>query len=298
MATKIELIKELRKSTQASVMDCKQALEKNNDDFEKAVKWLRENGIVKSTKKLNKVASEGIIVLKSNLHKAIMVEINSQTDFVAKNQELKEFSDLMLEKIFEKVNPKTELVEIEKIQINNDEKVSEKLALIASKTDEKIVLRRVVVFETKTNQIFTYLHANKRIGVIIEIQGKLNEDDGKHLAMHIAANSPQFIDQSDVNQTWLQNERNIIRSQAELEVKENSKKAIFLEKTIEGRVNKLLIDTCLINQKYLIDETKTIGQFLKEKQAKVLKFIRYEVGEGIIKETVDFVSEVNAQIKQ
>ncbi|ALA39653.1 translation elongation factor Ts [Mycoplasmoides pneumoniae] len=298
MATKIELIKELRKTTQASIMDCKKALEQNNDDLEKAIKWLRENGIVKSAKKLGKVAADGCIVLHSDHHKAVMVEINSQTDFVARSQELTDFAQLMISEVFKKATPTTTIEEVTQYELQGKEKVAERLALVASKTDEKIVLRRLMVFESKTNHIFSYLHANKRIGVILEVEGKFDEQDGKHLAMHIAANSPQFIDQDNVDQTWLANETSIIKSQAKLEVQDNPKKAAFLDKTIAGRVNKLLIDICLVNQKYLVDESKTVGQFLKEKNSKVIHFVRFEVGEGIVKEAVDFASEVSAQMKK
>lgn len=305
MTNQSELIKQLRAMTQAGFMDCKKALENCNNVLDEAVKWLRENGITKAAKKIDSVAAEGIISIHANEKAAVMVEINSQTDFVTKNQMFMDFAKELTKVLFE-----TKSIELDKVKNlklpSSNQTVADTEIDLTAKIGEKISVRRIVYLEAKENEsIGHYLHANNRIGVIL-LTSSTSADNLKHLAMHIAANSPKFINAQDVDKKWLENEREVILSQIKIDetVKQKiekapeDKKQDLLNKIIDGRVNKLLSESCLYSQTYLVDPSLKVADFLSKNKINVLKMIRYEVGEGIEKKETDFAAEVQAQMKR
>lgn len=305
MANQNELIKELRSMTQAGFMDCKKALDNCNNDIDAAVKWLRENGIAKAAKKVDSVASEGIIALKSTNNKVVIAEINSQTDFVSKNELFLSFVNDLLDTLIstdlEDVN------QIKELKLSTTKTVAETEIELTAKIGEKISLRRVANISCSSDQtIGSYLHANKRIGVALLVSKTDDAELVKHLAMHVAASNPKFISKATVDQNWLASERQVIEGQiqtddavkAKLEKVPSDKQKDLMDKIMEGRINKLLVESCLELQSYLIDSSITVGDLLKKHNLSVQKMIRFEVGEGIEKKVDNFAEEVKAQMKK
>lgn len=305
MANQSELIKQLRSMTQAGFMDCKKALDNSNNDLDAAVKWLRENGIAKAAKKVDSIASEGIIALKAEGNKAVMMEINSQTDFVSKNEMFLQFvSDLSSSLVKSEL---TDVNQVKEMKLASGKTVNEMEIELTATIGEKISLRRLVNITANDNQsVGTYLHANKRIGVILLLSKQDNHDLIKHLAMHIAASNPKFISKASVDQNWLNSERQVIQAQietddqvkAKLEKAPADKQKDLLDKILEGRINKLLVESCLESQPYLIDNSMTVGDLLKKHNVQVEQMIRFEVGEGIEKKVDNFADEVKAQMQK
>ncbi|WP_033159648.1 translation elongation factor Ts [Mycoplasmoides alvi] len=305
MASQTDLIKQLRVMTQAGFMDCKKALDNTNNDLDLAVKWLRENGIAKAAKKVDSVAAEGIIAIHANDEKALMVEINSQTDFVSKNELFLEYVNNLTDSLF--ATSSSDVKEAKSLKLKTGKTIDETQVELTATIGEKISLRRIenISVNSTNESIGTYLHANKRIGVIIVTSKSENNDVIKHLAMHIAANNPKFINKDNVDSIWLQSEKELIETQVQADdaVKEKinkapeNKKHDLLKTIIEGRVNKLLVESCLESQPYLIDSSKKVGEILKELNLSVKKFVRFEVGEGIDKKISNFAEEVQSQMK-
>ena len=305
MANQSELIKQLRSMTQAGFMDCKKALDNSNNDLDAAVKWLRENGIAKAAKKVDSIASEGIIALKAEGNKAVMMEINSQTDFVSKNEMFLQFvSDLSSSLVKSEL---TDVNQVKEMKLASGKTVNEMEIELTATIGEKISLRRLVNITANDNQsVGTYLHANKRIGVILLLSKQDDQDFIKHLAMHIAASNPKFISKASVDQNWLNSERQVIQAQietddqvkAKLEKAPADKQKDLLDKILEGRINKLLVESCLESQPYLIDNSMTVGDLLKKHNVQVEQMIRFEVGEGIEKKFDNFADEVKAQMQK
>ena len=305
MANQSELIKQLRSMTQAGFMDCKKALDNSNNDLDAAVKWLRENGIAKAAKKVDSIASEGIIALKAEGNQAVMMEINSQTDFVSKNEMFLQFvSDLSSSLVKSEL---TDVNQVEEMKLASGKTVNEMEIELTATIGEKISLRRLVNITANDNQsVGTYLHANKRIGVILLLSKQDDQDFVKHLAMHIAASNPKFISKASVDQNWLNSERQVIQAQietddqvkAKLEKAPADKQKDLLDKILEGRINKLLVESCLESQPYLIDNSMTVGDLLKKHNVQVEQMIRFEVGEGIEKKVDNFADEVKAQMQK
>lgn len=276
-AVTIDLIKALRERTGAGIMDCKRALTENDGDIEKAVDYLREKGTIKAAKKASRIAAEGLTNIKicDKCGHAVIVEVNCETDFVSSSDKfhklVSEVTDILLEK-----QPK-DLEEAKALTANlfTDATVA---------MGEKFDLRRFEVIAKKPEEGFcSYIHMGGKISVLA-ILSKADDELAKPLAMHIAANNPLYIDLSDVPADARAREKAI----AETEVKNDPKllnkpdnvKAMIVEK----KVDKTLSTSCLALQDYLMDESKTVGQVLKEKGLKIVSFIRYQVGEGIVKD--------------
>lgn len=304
MNNQTDLIKQLRAMTQAGFMDCKKALDNTNNDLDAAVKWLRENGIAKAAKKVDNVAAEGIIAIKSDNHKAVMVEINSQTDFVSKNEMFLSYVSNLNDALFS--NNLEDIEEVKNLKLSTNKTVDETQVELTATIGEKISLRRIANVTVNSDEtIGTYLHANNRIGVILLVSQTDNSEIVKHLAMHVAANNPKFINKDNVDQTWLESEKEVIQNQVQADdlVKEKinkapeDKKHDLLKTIIDGRINKLLVESCLESQPYLVDSSKKVFDVLKENNLVVKKFIRFEVGEGIDKKITNFAEEVKSQMK-
>ena len=290
--TKSELIKKLRDMTQAGVMDAKKALDENQDNLDKAVQWLKERGIAKAAKKAGAIAADGIVDIVIHGNYAAMFEINSQTDFVAKNEHFINLVSQIKLKISE-FKP-TAVDEVYKIKLDNGSTVEEEMKQLIAKIGENIVLRRLVVVEKKDNESFaSYRHSNSKIGVLLLLStNNVDPEVGKNIAMHAAAMNPRFLNKTQVNSDWLENEKKALRAQT---IKEG-KPADRIEAIVNGRVNKVLAENCLCEQTYVKDPSKTVAQYAKQHNCDILTYIRFEVGEGIEKKEVNFAEEVAAQM--
>ena len=285
----IDLIKVLRDRTGAGLMDCKGALLANDLDLDKASDWLREKGLAKAAKKADRIAAEGLAlaVVCPKCGKTVVLEVNCETDFVAKGDAFREFVE-NIAKIILKEEPKD--VEAAKAL------TTELFADATVKMGEKFDLRRFTILPKENNVIATYIHMGGKIAVAVVLD-KAEDDFAKQLAMHIAANNPQYITVDEVPADVREHELNVQREAAKNDEKLANKPAQVLDKILEGKINKYFAEMTLEAQPFLMDDSKTVGQVLKEKGVKVLKFVRYQVGEGIEKRKDDFASEVMSQAK-
>lgn len=289
----IEDIKKLREITSAGLMEVKKALDNAQGNFDKAIKWLRENGLAKAAKKADRIAAEGAIFILNIKNKIIILELNSETDFVAQNKFFLEFGNKLANYIADS-NLKNNELENFKEKIFDKEKISEKIAFLSAKLGEKINLRRFYVLDLKDYQIGSYLHVNKKIGVIV-VAKNVDQDLLKDIAMQIAAMSPEYLNLNEIPAAKKAEEYQIAKKDLKNTL-ENKPKEIQ-EKIINGRVNKILSDIVLEEQSFVKDNSKKIKQLLR-KDAKLITFIRYEVGEGIDKKVENFKDEVMKQIKK
>ncbi|CRX37297.1 / tsf / Elongation factor Ts /:172762 Forward [Candidatus Hepatoplasma crinochetorum] len=289
----IEDIKKLREITSAGLMEVKKALDNAQGNFDKAIKWLRENGLAKAAKKADRIAAEGAIFILNIKNKIIILELNSETDFVAQNKFFLEFGNKLANYIADS-NLKNNELENFKEKIFDKEKISEKIAFLSAKLGEKINLRRFYVLDLKDYQIGSYLHVNKKIGVIV-VAKNVDQDLLKDIAMQIAAMNPEYLNLNEIPAAKKEEEYQIAKKDLKNTL-ENKPKEIQ-EKIINGRVNKILSDIVLEEQSFVKDNSKKIKQLLR-KDAKLITFIRYEVGEGIEKKVENFKDEVMKQIKK
>ena len=286
------LVKELRDKSGAGMLDCKKALEASNGDINAAMDYLREKGIAKAAKKSDRIAAEGIasVLIKGN--DAVILEINSETDFVAKNEEFKTLVDTILETLVSS-NAKTldEALELK----NGNSTIKE---LIVSKTatiGEKLSLRRFSKITKQDNESFgSYIHMGGRIAVLTLIEGA-NEEIAKDVAMHAAAMRPLYLKSSEVPTDVLEKEKTIIREQLINEGKPEDK----IENILVGKVRKYYEEVCLEDQIYVKAENKeTVSKFVQNNGGKIINMIRYEVGEGMEKKEENFAEEVAAQLNK
>jgi elongation factor Ts len=286
-----QLIKTLRDMTGAGMLDCKKALEETNGNIEKAVDYLREKGIAKAAKKADRIAAEGLCEVRVSGDHALLFELNSETDFVSKNEQFLTLIDTVGSALIQSSVSNTE----EALEFNVDGKTIDTWIKEASaKIGEKFNLRRVTRFTKSSKQTFgMYKHMGGRIAALVLLEGG---DDvvAKDIAMHIAAQKPQFLDQSQVDPETLAHEKHILTQIALQE----GKPANIVEKMIVGRVQKFLKDICLVDQPFVKDPDQTVSQYALSKQAKIISFKRLEVGEGIEKKAEDFAEEVKKQVAQ
>lgn len=281
------LVKELREITGAGMMDCKKALVECEGDKDKAIDYLREKGIAKAAKKAGRIASEGVVAAASDGKTACIVEINSETDFVAKNENFL----ALVKKIAEHIvacKP-ADMDALNASQIDG-KTVAEVMTEAVASIGEKLSLRRFEVYTTEDGQLATYIHMGGKIGVIVELSGG-DATLGKDVAMQIAAAKPQCIGREDVDQEALAHEREVLRKQA----LEEGKPEKIVEKMVDGRINKYYKEVCLVEQEFVKDSDKTIKDILAG--VEVRRFARFEMGEGLEKKNEDFAAEVAAQMK-
>ena len=281
------LVKELRERTGAGMMDCKAALSDARGDIEIAIEVMRKSGAAKAAKKAGRIAAEGIISIKLNENDIVILEVNCETDFVTKDESFLSFVDSVIQVISN--NNVSDVDELLKLNSGN-QTIEEANQQLIAKIGEKITIRRFQKASIK-NQTGTYLHGI-RIGVIVEIKGG-SEELAKDIAMHIAASRPLFINEDQVSQEILDKQKEIYTAQAQ----ESGKPADIVEKMIEGRLKKFIKEITLLGQPFVKDPEKSIEKILKSSNAKVLSFIRYEVGEGIEKRADNFAEEVMSQAK-
>ena len=283
-------IKKLREITDAGMMDCKQALAATDGDMDKAQEWLRKKGLGAAAKKAGKVAAEGVVAVKVEGNKAIIVEINSQTDFVAKNDKFQEFVNEVLEYVI--ANDFDTVEELNAGTING-EPFADYLALKIATIGENLIVRRYAKIVTD-GSLGSYVHANSRVAVIVASNASEQEEKLKNIAMHAAAMNPKYLNEATVPADIIEKEKEIAREQL---IKEGKPEAI-LEKILPGKIKRFLQDNTLENQKFVMDDKVTVGQYLSSdnKDAKLTDFIRLEVGEGIEKVEEDFAAEVAKQM--
>lgn len=290
--TLIDLIKILRDRSGAGLMDCKAALLNNDSDLEKASDWLREKGLAKAAKKADRIAAEGLALAKTceKCGRTVVLEVNCETDFVAKGDAFRQLVDDVAGVILKKEPANVEEAKALTTDLFTDATV---------KMGEKFDLRRfTLINKTENLFIYSYIHMGGKIAVAVV----LDKDDaelGKGLAMHIAANNPSYLTTADIAADAIEHETKI-----QLEAAKNDEKLIgkpeeMLRKIIGGKVNKYFSEMVLVEQPYLMDveSSKKVGQILAEKKVKILKYVRYQVGEGIEKRQDDFACEVMSQIK-
>mgnify|MGYP001742000057 FL=1 len=284
------LVKELRERTGAGMMDCKKALTQTDGNIDAAIDYLRENGIAKAAKKADRIAAEGLSYIEVKGNKAVILEINSETDFVAKNEKFVALVKNVAEAILA-AEPATleEALQVEAQGGTVEAVINEGIATIG----EKLSLRRFeVVTKSDADAFGAYSHMGGRIGVLTLIEGSTDEEAAKDVAMHIAALAPKYLDESEVPADVLEHEKKVLTEQALNE----GKPANIVEKMIVGRINKFLEEITVVKQKFVKDDSFTVEKFVASKGGKLAKFVRYEVGEGIEKKEDNFAEEVMSQV--
>lgn len=284
-----QLVKELREMTGAGMMDCKKALVATNGDLEAAVVWLRENGIMKAQKKAERIAAEGVCAFVVEGNRAVIYEVNSETDFVARNEKFLNLVNNIGQAIVQ--SSLTTAEGVLDVKLGN-EAVNEMLVNGTATIGEKLSLRRVTIVEKNDNQIFgTYSHMNGKIAVLSVVEGN-NEEVAKDVCMHVAAMNPKYLDRNSVDAEFLQKETEILRH----ETLNEGKPEKIVDKIVEGKVQKLLKSICLVDQEFVKNPDVTVEQYAKQNNSKIISFIRLEVGEGIEKKVDDFAAEVMAAV--
>ena len=282
-------VKELREKTGAGMLDCKKALEATEGNMEKAIDWLREKGISKAAKKEGRVAAEGVCQILVDGNNAIIMEVNSETDFVAKNEEFTKFVDYLAEIIL-----KNDFIDTEEVlnYVDGGEIINDKLIAIISKIGEKISFRRFVKVVKNDNEVFgSYKHMGGRIGTLVVLEGT-NEEVARDVAMHAAAMNPTAITRDEVPAELVEHEAHVIKEQ----VMQEGKPAEIAEKMVAGRLNKFYKEICLEEQAFVKDSSLTVLDYVKNNGSKIVSMTRFEVGEGIEKKEEDFAAEVMSQV--
>lgn len=283
------LVKELRESTGAGMLDCKKALEATNGNMEDAITWLREKGISKAAKKADRIAAEGLASVLINGNEAVIVEVNSETDFVAKNEEFTSLVDSISKAIIAS-NPST-VEEVLKLEVDG-ETVEQLIINKTAKIGEKLSLRRFEKITKQDNQVFgSYLHMGGKIAVLT-VLSDTNADVAKDVAMHAAAMRPVVVRRSELAEDTVNKEREILKEQAMNE----GKPAEIAEKMVEGRLLKFYQESCLEEQAFIKDDSMNVATYVKNNGGTIDKMIRFEVGEGMEKREENFADEVAKQM--
>ena len=273
-------VKELRERTGLGMMDCKNALVQSSGDMDLAIETLRKSSGMKAAKKAGRIAADGIISSRVGNGIGVIVEVNCETDFAAKNQDFLAFADSVTQRVFEGRISNLESIDFEDVR----EKLVQKIG-------ENITIRRSEIIEDADASISNYIHGNKKIGVLLAVSGgdyALAQD----IAMHIAAMNPLVVSPEQVSAELVEKEREIYRAQAE----ESGKPQEIVEKMVDGRVRKYLAEISLTEQPFVKDSEKKVGDLCSSSGAKIIRFVRYEVGEGIDKDEDDFAAEVQRQL--
>ena len=289
-----KMVKELREMTGAGMMDCKKALQENEGNFDKAIDYLREKGMAKAVKKAGRVAAEGLVFdgVTEDHKTAVVIEFNAETDFVAKNDEFKNFGKLLVETAL--TSPVSTVEELKAAKLADGSTVEEKLIALIAKIGENMNIRRMEKVTT-TGFVTTYNHLGGKLGVIVEMSAEMTPERlerAKGIAMHVAAMNPTFLNSAEVTPEVLEHEKEIARKQLEME----GKPAKIIENILVGKMRKFYEENCLVDQIYVKAEDKeTVAKFAGDMT--VLSFTRFKVGDGIEKKVEDFAAEVAAQIK-
>jgi len=286
MAVSAAMVKELRERTGLGMMECKKALNEANGDIELAIEELRKSSGMKVAKKAGRTAADGVVATKvaEDGSYAVVVEVNSETDFVARDEGFLSFVDLVANKAFAEKQDDVAALMAGELEVARE--------ALVQKIGENISVRRIQVLSAEAGVVDSYVHSNNRIAVLVALKGG-DAELARDVAMHVAAVNPRVAKQSDMPEEEVAKEREIFTAQAQ----ESGKPAEIIEKMIEGRIRKFLSENALVDQAFVKDPEQTVGKLLKNAGADIQTYIRFEVGEGIEKEEVDFAAEVAAQLK-
>ena len=269
-------VKNLREKTGAGMLDCKKALDETKGNIEEAINWLREKGISKALKKAERIAAEGLSEAVSNDTNAVIIEVNCETDFVARNEEFKTLINTIANAILN--NEVKTMEDANKLVVDN-ETIEEKIVAFTAKIGEKISFRRFEkLAKTESQEFGIYSHMGGKITSVVVIEGN-NHEVAKDIAMHVAAMNPSYLVSSDIPEDVLNKEREIIKEQSMNE----GKPAEIAEKMVEGRIRKFFKEVCLVEQEFIKDPSLSVGNYAKNNNCSIVKMVRYEVGEGIEK---------------
>ena len=280
MAITAAQVKELREKTGAGMMDCKKALTECEGDIAKAVDWLREKGIAKSAKKEGRIAAEGLTRVAVSGNTAVLFEVNSETDFVSKNEQFLGLMDTLQEAI-----------------LANKPATTEEALNVQTADGEKISFRRVAVVEKADDEIFgSYMHMGGSISAVVVVKGTQDATVAKNLAMQVASMAPKYVSQAEVPGEEVEHERELQLQMMKADPNMAKKPEKVLEGILKGKVDKHFKDQCLLDQEYFLEPKTKVSQFLRDNKAEVVTFVRFQTGEGIEKREENFAEEVAAQM--
>lgn len=309
MAVTASMVKELREMTGAGMMDCKKALSATDGDFDKAIEFLREKGLATAEKKAGRIAAEGLVAttIKDGDKVAAIVEVNAETDFVAKNEVFQTFVKEVVEQAADTDAADIDAFKAEKWVLDTSMTVDEKLAAMIAKIGENMNIRRFEKIVSEDGIVVSYIHAAGKIGVLVEAKTENNDERVKealkNVAMQVAALNPKYVSTDDVPEEYKEHEKEILIAQAKNDPKNANKPENIIEKMITGRLAKELKEICLLEQEYVKAENKeTVAKYLEMVSKEVgtpvelKRFVRFETGEGLEKKNEDFAAEVAAQM--
>ncbi|MBF0614278.1 MAG: elongation factor Ts [Magnetococcales bacterium] len=297
------LVKDLREKTGAGMMDCKKALTETNGDLEAAIDWLRKKGIASAAKKSGRVAAEGKVVVAARGNHGLLLEVNSETDFAAKNEKFLEFANMAVEIGLDARINSVELLSGLPYPRSNGRSVGEELTVLISSIGENMNLRRVLRLEVGQGAVVGYLHMGGKIGTLVALESTASDQEalrelGKKIAMHVAASTPLYLNRDQVPESDLERERSVLADQA----RASGKPENIIDKMVQGRLSKFYADTCLVEQAFIMDPEQSV-QAIVDASAKslgapirVTGFARFMMGEGLQKREEDFAAEVAKQI--
>ncbi|MBQ2966620.1 MAG: elongation factor Ts [Clostridia bacterium] len=297
MAFTAKDVMKLREMTGSGMMDCKKALTETDGDMDKAIEFLREKGLATAAKKAGRIASEGIVktYMTDDKSVAVLVEVNSETDFVAKNDEFLSFVDVVAKAVAD--NNPADVDALKAIEVNGAT-IGDTLTALIAKIGENMNIRR---FARAEGNVCTYLHAAGRIGVLVEAEGALDTEEkyeaARDIAMQVAAINPLYLSKDTVPEADLEHEKGIILAQMKEDPKNANKPENILEKMLGGKINKFFEQNCLLQQAFVKDDKQVVEKYLASKGVKIVNFVRFEKGEGLEKREDDFAAEVASMTK-
>lgn len=298
MAITASMVKELRERTGAGMMDCKKVLVETDGDMDAAIKLMREKGMAKAAKKAGRVAAEGLVKTIVEDGKAAIVEVNSETDFVAKNDSFVAFVENVAKQAIQTNADSIENFMAEAWHLDGSKDVKTVQTEHIASIGENLNIRRFKVLNVGQNAVAAYIHGGGKIGVLVEVEGAAGDavvEAARNIAMQVAATNPKYVSRDDVDQEFIATETEVLTNQALNE----GKPANIVEKMVKGRIQKMLKEVCLLDQPYVKDDDMTVAGYLKsvDANASIANVVRFETGEGIEKKEENFAEEVAKQIK-
>lgn len=288
-------VKELREKTGAGMMDCKKALTECDGDMAKAVDWLREKGISKAAKKEGRIAAEGLTRVATKGNTGILFEVNSETDFVAKNEQFLHLLDVIQNAILD-----TKAADVDAVLTTSTPEgtIADLITNATATIGEKITFRRVSVVEKADDEFFgSYMHMGGKISALAVLKGETNETVAKNIAMQVASMAPTYVSQSDIPGDVVEHERELQLQIMKADPKMAGKPEKVLQGILKGKVDKHFKDQCLLDQEFFLDPKMKVANFLKDNKVELVSFVRFQTGEGIEKREENFAEEVMSQIK-
>lgn len=292
MTITAQMVKDLRDKTGAGMMDAKKALEENSGNMEQAIDWLRQKGMAKAAKKSGRAAAEGAVWAVTNGKTGVMIEVNSETDFAARNEAFTGFVKTVAELALKAGEGDVEKIKV--LAYGNGKTVQEQLTDMIATVGENMQLRRAASLTSKDGNVGAYIHMGGKIGVLVSVSGADVGEVARQVAMHVAASNPAALDRDSVDQDVLAREKAIYVAQAA----ESGKPANVVEKIVEGRLSKYLEEICLVDQPFVMDPDRKVGKVVSDAKAgaKVSGYVRFALGDGVEKEESNFAEEVMKQV--